>query len=221
MQIQFDEVISQLIIMTMIIIIGYIAKRWKIIGEVGEKDISRLVVNVTSPALIISSLSISLDEKVSQNIIIVAIITIGLLLGSYVISSLLLRFKSYQEEERVIYHFSMIFGNVAFLGFPMCYALFGKEGLLYASVYSGIQDLFFWSLGVHILAKQGEKLKLKNVLNPCMSALIVGFLVLIFKISIPSTIEKVLTSIGNATIPLALMLVGSSFFNCKIRLLNN
>ncbi|NMA82566.1 MAG: AEC family transporter [Epulopiscium sp.] len=216
MQIQFGEVISQLIIMVIIIMIGYGAKKWRLIGEVGEKDISRLVVNITSPALIISSLSISLDENVSKNIIMIAAITSGILVSSYLISLLILGFKSYEEEEKVIYHFSMVFGNVAFLGFPMCYALFGKEGLLYASVYSAVQDLFFWSLGVQILAKKGEKLNLKNLLNPCMIALVIGIFILIFKIPIPSTIEKALTSIGGATIPLALMLVGSSFFNYKI-----
>lgn len=220
MQIDFGEVVNQLAVMAIIIATGYIIKKIKIINENGEKNLSSLVVNVTSPALILSSLSGTPDKAVLKNVVIIVLVTVCILSFSYLASSLVLRIKGVSESEKVIYHFCMMFSNAAFLGFPLCYGLFGKTGLLYASVYSAVQDTFFWSVGVGILVGSFSGSRFKNLINANMIAIIIGFILLIFKVQLPVFAEKALTTVGSATVPIALMIVGFGFFNVKFNLIS-
>ena len=48
MQVDFTQVIIQLLVMMFIIIVGMVAKRFRILDEHGDKVISSLIVNITS-----------------------------------------------------------------------------------------------------------------------------------------------------------------------------
>lgn len=211
MQVDFTQVIIQLLVMMFIIIVGMVAKRFRILDEHGDKVISSLIVNITTPALIISTMSIELDPQIATNILIMAILTLIVLGFAWFFSKLTVKGEHLDDGEVRVYRFATIFGNASFLGFPMCYALFGKIGLLYASIYSAVQDIFFWSAGVRIMSDGGSGNSLQNMLNPNLIAIAIGFIILFANITLPTFLDSALSSIGSATMPLALMMVGSGF----------
>ncbi|MFU0800450.1 MAG: hypothetical protein ACFWUE_07295 [Xylanivirga thermophila] len=66
MQIQFGQVITQLLVMMFIIVVGIVAKKFKILDEYGDRIVSSLVINITTLALIISTMSIDLDSRIAK-----------------------------------------------------------------------------------------------------------------------------------------------------------
>lgn len=219
MNLDLNEVILQLIVMISIILVGYIAKRTKILDSDGDKTLSSLVVNITTPFLIIYSMTTMTEVRVLKNIFIVALIyTIIMLITYYVISKIVLFMRDLSLEEKTIYRFSVIFGNIAFIGFPMCYALFGNIGLLYASIASAVQDIFLWTLGVKLISGRKTKGKFSNLLNPNIIAIFIGIVFLILDLQLPAFAQKTFLTIGNTTSPLAFLVVGSGFYGATLQL---
>lgn len=213
MHIDFNEVINQMLVMVLIIAVGFLARKLKVLTKEGNSTLSGLVINITSPALIISSMSLPTDKNIAKNILIVSILALCAISFMYILSGVLKHVKGISKDEYIIYRFCTVFGNASFLGFPLCYGLFGDIGLLYASIYSAVQDTFFWSLGVRIMADNTKKKGLKNLINPCMIAIVIGITILFSGITLPVFIIKTFSTVGSATLPLALILVGSGFYN--------
>ncbi|HHW48600.1 MAG TPA: AEC family transporter [Clostridiaceae bacterium] len=214
----FAEVINQLAVMMLIIALGFAAKKLKILNEDGDKTLASLVVNITSPLLIIFSKSSMPSGEVFGNVLAIAIMTVCSMLFSYFLASRAVLFvKSYSNEEKTIYRFSTVFGNASFIGFPLCYALFGNTGLLYASIYSAIQDVFFWTLGVKIMTGGNFDGKLTKLLNPNIFAIVIGVVILVTGIQLPVFAQNTLSTVGNTTVPLALLVAGSGFQGFMIK----
>lgn len=211
MQVDFSEVIIQLLMMMFIIIIGMVAKRFRIVDEHGDRVISSLIVNITTPALIISTMTIELNPQIAKNIFIIIALTLFVLGFSWFFSKLTTKGEHLTDDEARVYRFATIFGNTSFLGFPMCFALFGRVGLLYASIYSAVQDIFFWTAGVSIMSEEENGRSLSNMLNPNLIAIAIGIVILFTNIKLPVFLDNAISSIGGATMPLALMMVGSGF----------
>lgn len=211
MQVDFSEVIIQLLVMMFIIVTGMAAKRFRILDDHGDRVISSLIVNITTPALIISAMTLELDPQIAKNILIITVLTLFVLGFAWFFSKFAARGEHLTEDEARVYRFATIFGNASFLGFPLCYALFGRLGLLYASIYSAVQDIFFWSAGVSIMSDGKKEKGFSNMLNPNLVAIAIGIIILFTNIKLPVFLDSALSSIGSATMPLALMMVGSGF----------
>lgn len=220
MRIGLTEIITPMSVMALIMATGYLTKRIGIFNDSSDRIISNFIVNITCPAMIVLSLSDPkehFDIKSMLAFILACALSIVL---SYFVSKPYLKTFKYNESDTIIYHFGMVFGNVAYIGFPLCYSLFGNNGLLYASVYAAIQEAFLWSVGVDIMAGKintGVK-RFKNLLNPNMIAIIIGFILFSMNVTIPKILHSTLSSIGSITVPLAYMMVGSGFYRTRISL---
>jgi predicted permease len=192
--------------------------KWKkLITEDGIRDISKLLVNVAMPALVISSMSIEYSDEHAKNMLILAVLSVIYLLFITLFSSKLSHFLKGEEKERKAMHYCMIFGNTAFLGYPIAQALFGEVGMLYASVYIAAQNVFQWTVGVNIYKRERIRLSnLKNLLNPGIIAIIIGLAFFIFDVRIPDLMSKVLKGTGNISIPLALIIIGATLQGMSI-----
>ena len=59
----------------------------------------------------------------------------------------LLTLRIGKEKNTPILRFACIFSNAAYMGFPLIQALFGAEGLLYASAYVTVFNILLWTVG--------------------------------------------------------------------------
>lgn len=103
-------------------------------------------------------------------------------------------------------------GNIVFLGFPLLDALYpGGEAILYAALYQLVMNTVLWTYGINQLEPNKNKFSfhsLKKLLNPNTIALLIGLLLMIFKIKLPYVLNVSLGSLGKATLPLAMIYIG-------------
>ena len=74
-----------------------------------------------------------------------------LLIGLFITLALTAKHKS---PDLPIMRFACIFSNAAYMGFPLIQALFGSEGLLYASAFVTVYNILLWTAGYGIVSKR-------------------------------------------------------------------
>ncbi|MBE3588417.1 MAG: AEC family transporter [Thermoanaerobacteraceae bacterium] len=192
------------------IFFGWLGRRTGILDAGADKAVSNLVFYFTMPALTVTSMGqkISTGQLYEGLFILAGSLVLVTLSYLFIVPvSRLLRVDGSLEES---FRFGTIFGNVTYMGFPVCYMLFGKIGIFYAALYSLGHNLIFWTLGVWMICRrQGAGLPWREVLNINVIAIIAGFLLALGQIQLPRIIFEPLSGLGEATIPLAMLLIGS------------
>lgn len=63
MQIDFFLTLEKVAVLFLLIVIGFIAGKLKLISEQGQKDITQLVLYVTMPATIFSAMQLEMSQE--------------------------------------------------------------------------------------------------------------------------------------------------------------
>ncbi len=103
-----------------------------------------------------------------------------------------------------------MFSNAAYMGFPLIQAIFGDEGLMYASVYVTVFNILLWTIGYAVVSGQPDMKKVaKAVLtNPVLYAVVLGLVIYLCRIPVPSVIQSPLAYIGNMNTPISMLITG-------------
>ncbi len=130
-----------------------------------------------------------------------------LLIGLFITLALTAKHKS---PDLPIMRFACIFSNAAYMGFPLIQALFGSEGLLYASAFVTVYNILLWTAGYGIVSK---KVHAKEVLrtiftNPVLISVVAGLLIYLCQIPVPDIIKQPVSLVGNMNTPLSMFITG-------------
>ncbi|MFT6219381.1 MAG: putative permease [Rickettsiales bacterium] len=111
-----------------------------------------------------------------------------------------------------------IYANVAYIGIPASYALFGSEGLMIYSILLAAVVPFVNAVTIIVLSiysgGNGENIfksiAKKLLFHPIILACVVGFLSSYFDIILPKIISNSFDILSGAAVPLGLMVVGGA-----------
>ncbi|SHI70443.1 AEC family transporter [Lutispora thermophila] len=220
----FQVAVNQILILFTIMIIGFICKKTKLIDENTEKSLSSVMLNITLPSLMLSTINVSYDPDTLPNMLQIFCITIVF----YIIIILfangtarLFRFKSPLADT---YINLITFANVGFMGFPIVNAMLGQIGVLYATIVNLIFNLLLWTYGILIINKEGS-IDLKKLFNIGTISSSLTIILFTLKIRMPAVLLTALDMIGDMTTPISMILIGSyiadidsvkSFFDWRI-----
>lgn len=217
---------EQVIILFVVVIAGIYSRKMKIIDMHATNALSRFLLNVTQPLMIVTSFQIDFDPKKLTNglTILLASVVVHITVAFLVIFI----YKPFKKnrEDRKIYEMCCIFNNCAFLGYPVMKVVFGNElGIFYGSFYATFFNIFIWTYGVQLLSKSGdEKEKEKKAkpswasvmvrakkifLNAGFIASVLGLVIFIFQIRFPPILYSSAKLIGDMTFPLSMIIIGS------------
>ena len=178
---QFTTFFNTILAMFILLIVGFIAGKFKIIDSIASKRLSALIIKVAQPALIIHSL-IKMDYTRDNLMLGLRTLLFGFIIhGVMAVFAFLccMRFKNI--DERKLTEFGTIFGNVGFLGIPILRSLLGDTGAFMAAFFIVSFNIVLWTWGIAIMARKREDIKLtpKKLINfgtvPCT----IGFLLFV------------------------------------------
>jgi len=218
---ELETIFNQVAILGIVGLIGVLAARLKIISPVVNESLAGIIINITSPFLIITSLS---DLKFTGEIIsnsiwvfVFSYLAIFVLMGIGMLSSKALRLN---DEIGKVHILHTTYGNIVFMGFPVLNELFpGGEALLYAAIYQVASNTLMWTLAIYVLRKEktaGLKQNLKKFANPNTIALLIGLLMMSFQIEMPDILHKSLGGLGDTTLYLAMIYIGALIAGIKL-----
>ncbi len=215
-------IINQIIILGIMILVGVVATKFKVIDSNLKDGIASLIFNITLPLLIITTYAkVDLTRELIGNAALVLILAASSILFLFLLGSLSSKFLKLNIRQGTIHIMHTMFGNSVFLGFPLLNALFpGGEALFYGMFYFFVSNTMMWTLGVYILGKENGRQaikNLKNLINPNSISFVGGIAIMLSGIAIPEIILKPLSGIGEITNYLSMLYIGAMLANTNIR----
>ncbi len=205
--------------------VGYVVTRAKIIDEHTRSKLTGLVLDVTMPALILSSV---MGDDVTRDLhtaLQVTVITVIIYIAVPLVSLLIVKLLRFPYEKQGLYAFMMSYSNVGFMGFPIVQSLFGAQGMVYTAIVNIGFNISSFSIGTILIQypskNEAGKINLKKLLSPGILGSLLAFVIYIADISVPDDIHSICSTLGAVTTPMAMMLVGSSLATVNIRTVFN
>lgn len=190
------------------ILAGCICSKTGAIKVEAKKGFSDLLLYLVVPAMVVHSYMTEFDEKILANLILTLIwSTIALVIGIVVAMVATAKMKG---SDKPIICFAGMFSNAAYMGFPLIQALFGAEGLMYASVFVTVFNILLWTVGYSVVTKTTDlKAILKTIgTSPVILSVILGLILYLGQIPVPEVIAEPVRLIGNINTPLAMIITG-------------
>lgn len=202
---------EQFLLAVLIITIGYILKKFNIITEQDGESLSRIIFNITLPALIIVSFT---DITIEPSLFL--LVVFGFVYGLMMAFLGIYLFRKSDKSTRGMQTMLISGFNIGLFAYPLVGGIWGKQGIQYfgmfdvgnAVVIFGVVYLIgsYYStedtelnIGV-ILKKLSRSIPLMTYMIVCTLA-IVGF-------NIPTLIIEVSEVISVANMPLSFLLLG-------------
>lgn len=203
-----DTVIQQIISLVIVALIGFYGGKKKIIDENMSNGLTRIMLELSVPLLIISSFSFNYTPEIAVNVKKAFIYSIII----YILTPLFVKTLLYRVDKgkRMILQFAMVFSNCGFMGFPLADSVFGAEGVIYASIFNMFFNLTLWTYGIMLFSDVKDFKEAKKVLkNPGIISALIGLLVMVLSIKIPPVVLNTMKMVGGLTTPLSMLIVGS------------
>ena len=212
------SVFKQMMILFFMMLTGFIANKTGVMGPESEQRLSKLVVNITCPALILSSVT-SCDRLESSAMLTVIFLTaIGYYLLLPPLSKVLVRFLPIEPARRKEYEAMLIYSNLGFMGIPVVSSVLGDQAILYLSIFMAVFNLSVFSYGSLLLQNSGSKApSFAKMVNPGTVSALSAIILYLCGLTLPPIIKESVSSIGSVTTPLAMLIIGSSLANQPFR----
>jgi hypothetical protein len=213
-------IIQVMLTLFAIVVVGFIAGKYDYMGGTFDKRLSKLVIDITCPALILSSAMTGElpDRRYILPLLGISALTYVLLTG---VALWLPRLLTKKKDDEGVIGFAMMFGNVGFMGYPIVASIFGHEAVFYAAVLNVVNTFAVFTVGTILITGKtvnGPKFQKKVLWGTPMLAAYLTMLIVALRIEgIPQWISQPLTMIGNITVPAALLIIGSSMSQLPLR----
>ena len=213
-----NAIVTQMIILFILVIIGYFLSKKKMMDADFDRKLSALVINVTCPSLILSSV---MGDTLPDKSFIIPLLIVGF--ATYVIliggALLLPHYLPVKVSDRGIYSFMLAFGNVGFIGYPIVASIFGPSAVFYASILNFPSTLLVFVFGTLFISGGQGKIRFdwRTLYCPAMIASYLSILIVVTGWIPPKVLSTPFVLLGNITVPAALLIVGSAIAHVPIR----
>lgn len=214
--------LSNLIGLFLLIGVGFFAVRAGILPAEASKPMTALLMKITVPATIVSSMLRPLDMgflKMGASMLLVGMVILPLF---SVVSLGLSRLFRVADGRRGMWCFCATFCNSGFMGFPVALALFGEEGLALTVILSIPFNLMMYSIGAKMvcmdLPRDGSAQAIswgKVIFSVINLSLVVGLFFYFTQIQLPQAVRGPLDYLAGVTTPLSMMITGMNLSQGK------
>lgn len=199
-------VFKQMIILFILMIVGYLANKKKIMTVDSDKLFSKLIVNITSPALIIYSVLSGDHLKDKTMVLYIFIVAILYYILIPIIAKLLIVIFRIKKDIAAIYESMLVYSNLGFMGIPVVSVIFGNSAVLYVSIFMSVFNVSIFTYGILLLSKDMKgpnnnknSFNVKNFFNPGTVSAIIAIAIYLMDISLPEVIAEPIKLAGDIT----------------------
>lgn len=195
--------LKQVLIMYVLMAIGYMAYKRKLLSDQGTKDIGKILLNIVVPTVVISNFCIERTAEKTAELFSSLLISLVCLALSIAIAFLLFHRKDRVGE------FSAAFSNCGFIGIPLVQATFGSGAVFYISMMIVLVNLLQWTYGVFTLTDDKSYINLRKVAkNPIVISVLIGVIIYFSGLKMPSMVTNIFSIVTGINTPLAMMASG-------------
>lgn len=204
-------VLTQVIIMMILILVGILCFKLKIITKQVSKGITSLVLKVVNPIIILVSYQkpFNINELAGLGwaFVFAAICTAVVLL----VPMILVR-GGKNKAALAVERFSATYTNCMFMGVPLIQGVFGMDAVFYLTAYMTFFNILVWTHGVISMRGEGgggRQMLLSVVKTPALIATVIGIVLFLLNITLPSIPMTILNDLAALNTPLAMFAAGA------------
>ncbi len=215
MSLDFFLVMSNLISLFALIAVGYIAIRSGILTQNASACFTSLLMKITLPCTIfISLVSREYDSAFINDSIIIFIAGLIVFPAMMYIARYIAKLLGVASTYRGVWAFSCAFTNSGFMGFPICLALFGSEGLALSVVLNIAFNMTVYTVGAIEISRDNpnhdaEKISMKSIIfSEINAATLISIIFYLGRIPVPQFIASPITYLSGITTPISMIIIG-------------
>lgn len=204
--------IQQIIKLFIMVLIGFVIVKNKLLKASDSKVISTLVLYIIAPCAILNSFQIAFtqDKLLGLGVSFLGAIVVHIIFIP--LTNLLSKLFGFNSVEKA----SIIYSNAGNLIIPLVGAILGQEWVLYTSGYMVIQTILLWTHGKKTVCDDKTTDYKKIFMNINVMAIAIGIILFLFNIQLPLIIRESLTSIGSMIGTLSMLVIGMLIGNMDL-----
>ena len=180
--------------------LGFVLNKTKVIDGQAEKALSKILLTAVLPFMILNSSQHTYSNEAVTGMITCAAFGIGYYALTLIVMRLSLKKAKMTEDERRIIVTCTAFANTGFVGFPLMEA-----------------HLFFYTYAVYLFSRKPKFRLLEIFKNPVSVASILAIVLFVIPWRMPAFLSETFKLIGDMTVPMSMMVMGSMLASVKIK----
>lgn len=213
--------IQSVLSIVLMIAIGYILSHKGWFDEKTSKLFSRLMIEISIPALMISNLTSSFDREKLVSAGMGLVIPFAAIIASYIISMIVAKIIKVRPERKGAFQSLFTFSNTIFVGLPVAVSLFGQESSAFVMLYYFANTTLFWIIGVYGIRQDSAEKKeplftvttLKKIFSPPLLGFLAAVVIIMFRIELPMFIMNAAKYMGNLSTPMSMIYIGMIIYS--------
>ena len=212
-------VLNEMLMMMLLLLVGVVTVKTGVVDGETNRRLTRFALVVPQSAVILSSAINMQMEMTAGKVLAVLGAAAVMYLVLVVLGLLAPRLYRMPAEDRGLFSFLAIFGNVAYMGFPLVRALFGSDAVFYAALLNIPFNCLAYTLGVRLVSGGTEQGKLdwRQLANPPLVASVLAVAITFLPLRWPSPVARAVETLGDMILPLSMIIIGASLGTQKLR----
>lgn len=214
-----------MLILFTIVLLGAIARKIHLMNDDFDTLLSKLVMTVTLPGMILDSVLSNTNLPDSHTIMMMLVYSTVLYVLVCLFAWIFVRlvYRGVPRPAQGAHAYLISFGNTGFIGFAVPGAIMGNDAVLYGAVYNIPYNVFLFSVGMLFIASTGsdgaaakkpvkEQVKAiaKQLVSPCLISCFVAMFLALFGVTDSGYVGQTCNLLGQMTVPAAMLVIGST-----------
>ena len=221
MQIDLGIFYSRLGTIAIILVLGFLLGKLKLISPKTNKDLVNLLLTVFMPVSLFMAFPSTYSDETSGMFLWGIASGFVVIFSVIILSRIIFNKKFYKKEkQRSAAQFALVFNNATFLGYPIISSTFGEQCIIPYCGFIIVFNVALFSYGVYLFRhKVDAKLIGSVITNPNIIAVVAGLIVFLANFQLPIFVKDAAQFTSNATTALSIICVGYMLSNAKFSLL--
>lgn len=190
--------------LTLMVLLGYAVVKTKLLTSDQSYPISIIGLYIISPAMLITAFQVDYTTETLNGLYLAFVISIIFSALLILLGWILKKSAKLDNIEQA----TTIYSNSGNLIIPIVASLFGAEWVIYSTAFIVVQSVLFWSHLRSLICGKGSVPFRKILFNINIIAIIVGMVLFLLHIKLPTTIAGTLSGLGNMIGPLSMLVAG-------------
>lgn len=209
MKLELTNFYSRLGTIALILVLGFYLGKKKIINHEINNGLVNLLLSVLMPASLFLAFPTEYDETKSQMFFSGLAAGFVVMLALIFLSRIIFSKLFYKGEFRFESQFALIFNNATFLGYPIIASTFEEQGIIPYCGFIIAFNIALFSYGVYLFKRKVDKELFTGIVkNPNIIAVVLGVIVFMAGIKLPTFVNDAVGYVGNATTGLSVICIG-------------
>jgi len=203
-------VINQMAVLFLLLAVGFIVGKVKLLTPDGNKVLSKVVLFVALPCTILNSVFDNEIEISAGETVYFLFLSVLSFLLAFLVAIPIIRLSGGDKANHGLLSYMSVFSNCGFIGLPVVIAIFGTAAAFHVALFNIPFNLLSFTVGIMLISGKGVKFAPKQLLTPTLIVAVLAIPIALTGLRVPYIFSEAIRLTGSVTVPGAMIVIGST-----------